>query len=274
MKLDIGKQKQPWAYEVVGLSLIAPFQERILSPFFVTRSVGVLLSGPLAGDRMTWATGWFNDWIESDYSFSDNGNDFVGRITGLASVSEDNHDYLHLGLGVRQIGDDAQQIRMRGRPESNVTDYYVDTGSFQADAANQLSLELAWSRGPLLLQAEHIETWVDSAGYGDPHFTGSYLGASWMVTGESRPYIRSAGFARQAIPSRPAGAVELVTRYSRLDLDDSAIHGGTLKKWHFGINWWASQQWKIGLSWGDADLDKDGIKGNTKMLLSRLQWFY
>jgi phosphate-selective porin OprO and OprP len=47
-----------------------------------------------------------------------------------------------------------------------------------------------------------------------------------------------------------------------------------LDKWHFGLNWWASTQWKVGLSWGDADLDKEGLVGNTKMLLLRLQWLW
>jgi hypothetical protein len=56
--IDIGKQKQPFVYEVVGLSILNPQQERILSPFFVTRSVGIQASGQLAGDRMTWAGWW------------------------------------------------------------------------------------------------------------------------------------------------------------------------------------------------------------------------
>jgi hypothetical protein len=47
-----------------------------------------------------------------------------------------------------------------------------------------------------------------------------------------------------------------------------------LDKWHLGLNWWASRQWKAGVSYGDADLDKNGIRGNTEMLLFRMQWFY
>ncbi|MDX1556793.1 MAG: hypothetical protein R3212_12255, partial [Xanthomonadales bacterium] len=104
VNIDIGKQKQPFSYEVSGLSILYPNQERILSPFFVTRSVGIKASGLAAGDRMTWALGVFNDWLENDASFSETDNDYVARTTGLLHVSHDNLNYLHVGLGWRRAG--------------------------------------------------------------------------------------------------------------------------------------------------------------------------
>jgi hypothetical protein len=41
-----------------------------------------------------------------------------------------------------------------------------------------------------------------------------------------------------------------------------------------GATWWVSAQWKFGLSYGYADLDKYDLRGNTRMLLARLQWMY
>jgi hypothetical protein len=52
------------------------------------------------------------------------------------------------------------------------------------------------------------------------------------------------------------------------------IDGGVLDHWLFGLNWWTSKQWKVGVSYGDADLEKDGIVGNIKMLLTRIQFLY
>jgi phosphate-selective porin OprO/OprP len=274
VKLDIGKQKQPFVYEMVGLSLVSPQQERILSPFFVTRSIGVQVSGPAASDRMTWAVGWFNDWLESDASFSDNANDYVARVTGLVKASPDNFDYVHLGLGLRRVGPDAGMIRLSGRPESNVADKYLDTGDFAASHVKELSLEAVWDHGPIALIAEHVEARTEAPASGNPRFSGSYLTVSWMVTGDSRRYNRATGNAAPTSPRGRHGAIELVARYSHVDLTDSAIDGGVLDKWHFGANWWASRQWKAGVSYGDADLDKGGIRGNTEMLLFRMQWFY
>jgi phosphate-selective porin OprO and OprP len=47
-----------------------------------------------------------------------------------------------------------------------------------------------------------------------------------------------------------------------------------LDKWHVGVNWWASAQWKFGVSYGYADLDRAGLRGITSMVLTRLQWVY
>ena len=38
--------------------------------------------------------------------------------------------------------------------------------------------------------------------------------------------------------------------------------------------WKVDAQWKLGLSYGYADLDKYELRGNTRMLLARLQWMY
>lgn len=274
VRIDFGKQKEPFTTEMLGLSLLNPQQERILNPFFVTRSIGVQVSGQLAGDRMTWAAGWFNDWLESGTSFSDNAADWVGRVTGLVTASADNRSYLHLGLGLRRVGTDAGMLRFAGRPESNVADKYLDTGEFPADYASQLSLEAILTRGPLSLSAEHVEAWAEAPDRGNPHFSGSYLMLSWSLTGEGRQYNRFMGMMDGVRPQHRLGAIELVFRYSHIDLRDGQIDGGVLDKTHFGINWWASRQWKAGLSWGDGDLERDGIPGNTRMLLCRLQWFY
>ena len=125
-----------------------------------------------------------------------------------------------------------------------------------------------------MLHTERIDGWVDAPESGDPHFSGDYVTVSWTVTGESRPYIRALAWAGGIKPTGRFGAVELVARYSRLDFNDHSIEGGELDRWGLGVNWWASTQWKIGLSYGDAELDKHGTSGNTKMLLLRLLWMY
>ena len=274
MKLTVGKQKEAFVFDMVGLMPQLPTQERILSPFFVTRNIGLQFSGPLAGERMTWAAGIFNDSLETEHSLRTTATDYTIRVTGLPSVSSDNRNYLHLGLGLRQAGSDDGSMRFSGRPGSNVADKYLDTGSFIADSATMLSLEAVWSQAPFMLLAEHIEGWVDAPESGDPHFAGSYLTASWVVTGESRPYLRNKGYAGGIVPSGRFGAVELAVRYGHVDLADGLVDGGILSHWSFGVNWWTSAQWKVGLSYGNADLDRFNLNGNTKMLLLRTQWMY
>jgi phosphate-selective porin OprO/OprP len=274
VKVSIGKQKELIAYELVGLSVLLPQQERVLLPFFPSRNVGVNFQGPLAGGRMYWSAGAFNDWLENDAAFSQNATDYVGRVSGLAFESPEKTKYVHLGLGVRSVGSDAGTMRFSGRPETNVTDKYVDTRDFPAKRAEELSLEALWNYGRFSLLTERFDAWVDAPDRGDPKFSGYYVAGSWMVTGENRPYVRTGGYAGGVLPKRRLGAVEVVAKFSQLDLTGGSIDGGVLDKWHFGVNWWASAQWKFGLSYGDADLNRAGLQGNTKMWLSRIQWLW
>ncbi len=270
----IGKQKETFSYELVEISALLPQQERILLPFFPTRNIGVNFAGPLAGGRMTWAVGAFNDWLTTGRDFSRNATDYTGRMTALAWESSDKTEYVHLGAGFRSGGIDNGMIRFAGRPESNVADKFTDTKDFPSSGSNELSLEGLWSHGRFSVLGEHIGAWVDAPETGNPHFSGYYLAGSWIVTGESRPYARAGGYAGAILPRRRFGAVELVAKYSRVDLTDGTLDGGVLDKWHFGVNWWASAQWKVGSSYGDADLDKAGLRGNTRMWLTRIQWLY
>ena len=47
------------------------------------------------------------------------------------------------------------------------------------------------------------------------------------------------------------------------------MHGG----WA-AVNWWATRRWKLSVQAGNVDLDRFGLNGNTKEILSRLQWIY
>jgi hypothetical protein len=44
--------------------------------------------------------------------------------------------------------------------------------------------------------------------------------------------------------------------------------------WWAGVNWWGSGRFKTSIGYGDIDLDRFGVTGNTKTLLARLQWIY
>jgi phosphate-selective porin OprO/OprP len=124
------------------------------------------------------------------------------------------------------------------------------------------------------LLAEYNHAWVDSPAAGNPEFSGYYITASWVLTGESRPYDRTTGYARRVMPEGRWGAPELVARFSNLDLDGGTVQGGNLHKTYLGINWWANRHWKVGLGWGHTWLDRFGKTGVTDGLQMRFQWIY
>ena len=134
-KLTLGKMKQPYSYEMVGDAANLVHHERLLSPFFTSRSVGVQLSNAVLDERATWAVGFYNDWLTKDTSFADGGKDFAARFTALPVWQGDGDTYLHLAAAVRRYGGAEDTLRYRGRPASNVADYYVDSGNIPGDHA-------------------------------------------------------------------------------------------------------------------------------------------
>jgi len=273
-EISFGKLKETFAYEMVGDAANLPHLERLMSPFFVSRSWGVRLNRTVADDRITLAAGAYNDWFTTSRSYRDSGWDYSARITGLPYWGEGGRRFLHLGGSWRYVGADGGTLRYKGRPESNVTDDYVDTGAFAASHANHFGAEALWNEGPFSLLGEYDVARVVSKQAGDPSFSGWYVTGAWVVTGEHRPYDRKVGYARRVLPERHLGAVELVARYGEADLSDGDLDGGFLEKWFAGVNWWASRRWRISLGYGRATLDKGGIEGLTRQTLLRVQWIY
>jgi len=273
-ELSFGKLKETFSYEMVGDAANLPQLERLMSPFFVSRSWGARLNRSLAGERMTLALGAYNDWFAKSLPYQDSGWDFSARLTGLPYVEETGRHFLHLGATWRYVGADDGVLRYRGRPESNVTDNYVDTGDIPASHANHFGAELLWNEGPVSVLGEYDLARVASSANGTLTFDGWYLTGSWVVTGEHRPYDRKVGYARRVLPERRWGAVELIARYGEVDLTDRDLDGGVLEKWFAGVNWWASRRWRISLGYGTALLDKNSLEGATRQTLLRVQWIF
>ncbi|MCU0235424.1 MAG: OprO/OprP family phosphate-selective porin [Thermoanaerobaculales bacterium] len=272
--LSVGKIKEPFVYEMVGDAANLPQVERLMSPFFVSRNWGLRWSRPLAGERMTASAGVYNDWFTTDPTWEESGTTVAARLTGLPWMSESGRRFLHLGAAFRHDGADLDQVRLKGRPESNVTDNYVDTGNIPASAASNYGLEALWNEGPVSLLAEYDEAHVDALDGSAPQFRGWYVTGSWVLTGEHRPYDRKAGYARRVMPKGRWGAFELVGRYGLVDLVDRGIDGGYLKKWYAGVNWWPNRRFRVSAGYGRATLDKAGTTGHTNQYFTRVQWVY
>lgn len=271
-RLQIGKFKETFSYEMVGDAANLAQQERVLSPFFVSRNVGVKLTHVGPDERMTFAVGAFNQsWVSS--SWDGEATDYSARITGVLGDPR-SADYLHFGAAVRRVGGADDTLRFRGKPETNVGTDFVDTGSFAGDHATNYGLEALWSRGPVSLLAEQAWSSVDSDSEGDPVLWGGYLTASWFLTGDHRPYDPTVGYARRVQPQHSWGALELVARFAHVDLQDSGLEGGEMDRVYVGLNWWATQRWKIGVGWGHTWLDRDGAEGESDSVLTRLQWVF
>ena len=257
-KLSIGKIKEFHSYEMVGDAA------NLLSPFFISRNNGISLSNTMLDQRATWTVGGY--W--------GTGTDATGRVTALPMISESGNEYLHVAASVRYYAGDGDKLRFKGKPASNVASNYVDTGTLAADHAWNTGLEVLWAKGGYSLLGEYITSSVRSESLGTPRFDGWYLTAGWVLSGEHRPYDRKAGYARRVQPKSRWGALEAVARVGRVDLADGGIDGGEMDGYWVGLNWWATRRWKASVGYGNIDLDKGGLTGNTDTWLGRIQWIY
>lgn len=261
--MTLGKQKQTYIYEMVGASANLPQVERLMNPFAQSRDIGVTLSNTMFDKRATWTVGVFQE----------KGTQATARLTAVPVWDDNSEHYLHLAVATRYNGSENGQLRFSGRPESDVTDLYVDTGQIPADHAWHFALEALWADGPFTVLAEYAEAHVSSGSTGDPRLQGWYVTGGWLITGGApRPYDRNVGYARRIPVVDRHGQLELVGRFGRVDLDNGGVQGGTLDKWYAGLNWWATKRMKMSLGYGDAELERFGLDGNTKFLFTRFQW--
>ena len=269
----IGKVKETFVYEMVGDAANLPHFERLLSPFFKSRNNGIIYKHYFLKDRMTLSAGWFNEWVSNSYDFSSSANSFTGRLTGLVKWQDEGKQFIHMGLGFRYVEAQDGVIRLRGKNESNVSSNYVDTGDMIADNQFNLSLEQLWSLQNFSFLLEYVHNWVDTP-EGFEQFKGYYLTTSYVISGEQRPYDKRAAYARRIMPDGEYGALEVVARAGRVNLNSGDISGGINTRFDIGLNWWATQYWKTGIIYGISNLNREGLVGVTNSIQMRIQWIY
>jgi phosphate-selective porin OprO/OprP len=98
-------------------------------------------------------------------------------------------------------------------------------------------LEALWIDGSVSWQAEYLGAKTEFS-TAEPRYDikGRYVFGSWVLTGESRRY--NDGTVLNVIPEHAGGAVELVLRYSSVDLNDRTVPGGWERDWTAGLNWY------------------------------------
>jgi phosphate-selective porin OprO/OprP len=276
-KLRMGQFKEPFSLEELTSSNYMTFVERALpNAFAPSRNVGFMLHDVALDSRMTWAAGLFRDTDDTGFDMDDGGYNLTGRVTGLPWYKDKGQSLLHLGAAYSYRNPD-ETLRYRARPETPMTDRFVDTGAIASDRANLLGLEAAWVAGPVSLQTEYVRADTDRTGVSDVDFSAYYAQASYFLTGERRPYSTSSGTFGLVKPKRNfrfgggPGAWELKARYSNIDLNDKDIRGGELDNLSAGVNWYLNPNMRI--MWDYIRTDVDDV-GQADILLMRLHAFF
>ena len=170
-------------------------------------------------------------------------------------------------------------FRLRERPELNVDGQnirLVDTGTIDAGDALEWGVEAAGNYKSVYAQGGYYGFDVSrrTGPLPDPNFSGWYIQASWLLTGEEKPYRPERGAFGAPKPNDPLtfekggiGAWEIAARYSDLDLDYQAglpgtaksaagIRGGNQKIYTVGLNWYPNSVVRFVVDYQHTDVDR------------------
>lgn len=273
--ITVGHFKEPFSLEEIISSNHVSFLERGLpNVFAASRNNGIMLANAAAGERVTWAIGGFRDSDDFANGFgADSAYNLTGRVTGLPLYQDDGRQLAHLGLAYSHQFRNDDEVRYRARPESaSFPARLADSGAVVADGVDLLAPEAAVVWGPLSLQAEYFQTWVDATAGDDPRWHGYYVYASYFLTGESRTYETDEGIFGRTRPARNFaldgsgwGAWEVLLRYSNLDVEQE---GNELDDVTVGLNWQLNPNARVMANYVHGDVDGSG---NANILQMRFQ---
>src|SRR5262249_37438040 len=114
---------------------------------------------------------------------------------------------------------------------------------------------------------------------GNPRFDGWYVTATWVLTGETRPYEHANGYFGRVTPDSPLsftngglGAFAVPARYSWIDLTSGAIEGGRLDRWTGAFSWYPTNWGRFEFNYGYGRLQRFGTTGISRFYQLRLQF--
>jgi phosphate-selective porin OprO and OprP len=227
-----------------------------------------------------WNIGYFNDIASKGQSFSSYSSQEVVRLAWLPVHSEEEGTLFHIGFNFRYGKPVDGKLQLRSRPEvTSIAPYFIDTGKFAASSSNSEGYEVYYRRRSLLLGSEYYFQHVNSPSTRNPNFNGGDFVATWLITGETRPYNAVGGYFKDIAPLKPVfsggpGAWETVLRYSYTVLNGGSLRGGTFGRITPMVNWYLSENVLLEMACGYGQLDRFNLKGNTHFFLSGFQLLF
>ncbi len=114
---------------------------------------------------------------------------------------------------------------------------------------------------------------------GDALFFGIYGQASYVLTGEPRPYDAQRGVFGAPAPEHPfsfrtfrgVGAWEVAARLSHLDLNEGYVRGGRETNATLGLNWYLNENMRMALNYVHGRIGRDTCEGSMDAVQMRMQ---
>ena len=287
----IGQWRAPMSMDALTSVKELSFLERNSSfaAFLPFRQMGIGAFNTYFDEQGTWAVSGYRVPTNAfGTEVGDSGYGLSGRLTFAPLLDTANNRVLHTGVGYSFNNPGTSSIRFRSTPEIGVTagdfsanpivvPFFVDTNDVATSRYSLFNAELARAWGPALMQSEVYYASVDTLAGGTVNFSGAYAQASYVLTGEARPYnTKQAVFERVRLikdsHGRTRPAWEVAARWSYINLNDGPVQGGQLNDITCGLNCYLSKNAKLQFNYIRAFQRQPGIGDtNTDLAATRLQ---
>jgi phosphate-selective porin OprO and OprP len=255
LRVRSGKDKTPVGYELLIGDAYLLFPERSLASSLVpNRDVGFQALGDLS-PKFSYAAGLFNGTADGVSSTTDvdgnNGKDLAARVVVQPFRSGANNGAALSGLGFQVGGSSGKQAGVLPTFRTSVGQSFFSyaAGTVASGTRTRVTPSLFYYYKSLGVFAEYVRSRQRATrATATREFTNTAwdVTASFLVTGENA----GVGYTRPRSPFDPAagtwGALQLVTRYAALNLDDEIFASGfaaassadTAKQFTVGVNWY------------------------------------
>ena len=288
-RLRAGKDKTPVGYEwLIGDANVLFPERTLVSGLVPHRDVGFQAQGDLAGQRVSYSAGVFNgvpDGVTSSTDVDTNGRkDVAGRV--VVQPFRSASPTAASGLGFHIGGSAGRQLGPLPSYRTSIgqTFFSYATGSTANGTRTRVAPAVFYYAKAFGAFGEYIRSTQEVARTGvtrEVSNEGWGITASYLLTGEPA----SAGTIRPARPFDPStrswGAVQLLARYSQLEVDaDVFANGlaaagasGKADAFTLGVNWYPTSfiKWYATYERTVFDGDADGPRPAENAVLFRAQ---
>lgn len=225
LEYKLGNFVAPFSMEDMQSTNAIPFSERSLSNGF---ALGFGKGGQVAyvNKNSTLRLGYFTPPLgKDDERAPTRGKGFTGRVT--YAPMNNRKQTLHFGLGLDERRfDSTDRIKLSAISGSSFNGSLIDTPSLTSvKSRSSYNAEFAYVSKSVMVQGQYLATNIQRDAAEDVNFSGYYIQAGWVVTGQNYSYNSRSGLPDEPDMRKKLG-VELVGRYSQISLNSGLIRGG------------------------------------------------
>ena len=274
----LGRTKEGFsqAKVMVGYYILNMERSQALDAFVPILGDGIKYMGYYPRKRVFLNLGYFFDGLTTQAEkekFMIDDHQTVARLGWQPILSDAEKKVLHVAVMARIASPDEGKIKFKSKPGSWLAPNFLDTGTLTSNHANTYGVEANYRSGPWLFASEYDWQTIELVG-STPTFHGGEITATWLATGEVRPYNAAGGFYQQVSPKRSVfeggrGAIEATLGYTYNDFTQDSIDGGKFWRVTPMLKWYLSEYIGFEGAYGYGELERFGVTGRTQFFQGR-----